>query len=102
MRESRTYGSVRGALSNERPYRDSPRRPLPKHNEASLRLRKQSSSRIRLQLALIPLLPKPEVQRAGQNDYGSRLVGVSMGHYLHARRKFRPLYKQPLIFGVSN
>jgi hypothetical protein len=23
MRESRTYGSVRGALSNERPYRDS-------------------------------------------------------------------------------
>jgi len=22
MRESRTYGSVRGALSNERPYRD--------------------------------------------------------------------------------
>ena len=58
---------------------------------------KQSSSRIRRQLALIPLLPKPEVQRAGQNDYGSRLVGVGMGHYLHARRKFRPLYKQPLI-----
>ena len=29
MRESRTYGSVRGALSNERPYRDS-------HNRASL------------------------------------------------------------------
>ena len=26
MREFRTYGSVRGALSNERPYRDS--RPL--------------------------------------------------------------------------
>jgi hypothetical protein len=24
MRESRTYGSVRGALSNERPYRDRP------------------------------------------------------------------------------
>jgi hypothetical protein len=24
MREFRTYGSVRGALSNERPYRDSP------------------------------------------------------------------------------
>ena len=24
MRESRTYGSVRGALSNERPYRDIP------------------------------------------------------------------------------
>ena len=23
MRESRTYGSVRGALSNERPYRDT-------------------------------------------------------------------------------
>jgi hypothetical protein len=23
MRESRTYGSVRGALSNERPYRDA-------------------------------------------------------------------------------
>jgi hypothetical protein len=23
MRESRPYGSVRGALSNERPYRDS-------------------------------------------------------------------------------
>jgi hypothetical protein len=23
MRESRTYGSVRGALSNERPYRDN-------------------------------------------------------------------------------
>jgi hypothetical protein len=22
MRENRTYGSVRGALSNERPYRD--------------------------------------------------------------------------------
>lgn len=29
MRESRTYGSVRGALSNERPYRDPfPKRPL--------------------------------------------------------------------------
>jgi len=31
MRESRPYGSVRGALSNERPYRDSARyapRPL--------------------------------------------------------------------------
>jgi hypothetical protein len=26
MRESRMYGSVRGALSNERPYRDSPTR----------------------------------------------------------------------------
>ncbi len=26
MRESRTYGSVRGALSNERPYRDRARR----------------------------------------------------------------------------
>ena len=25
MRESRTYGSVRGALSNERPYRDRDR-----------------------------------------------------------------------------
>ena len=25
MRESRTYGSVRGALSNERPYRDRKR-----------------------------------------------------------------------------
>jgi hypothetical protein len=24
MRESRTYGSVRGALSNERPYRNRP------------------------------------------------------------------------------
>ena len=28
MRESRTYGSVRGALSNERPYRDISRRAL--------------------------------------------------------------------------
>jgi hypothetical protein len=28
MRESRTYGSVRGALSNERPYRD-PRSGVP-------------------------------------------------------------------------
>ena len=26
MQESRTYGSVRGALSNERPYRDRLRR----------------------------------------------------------------------------
>ena len=26
MRESRTYGSVRGALSNERPYRDTRRK----------------------------------------------------------------------------
>ena len=25
MRESRSYGSVRGALSNERPYREFPR-----------------------------------------------------------------------------
>lgn len=24
MRESRTYGFVRGAVSNDRPYRDSP------------------------------------------------------------------------------
>src|SRR3984893_8275634 len=30
MRESRTYGSVRGALSNERPYRD--RLPCPPHH----------------------------------------------------------------------
>src|SRR5882757_1452427 len=30
MRESRTYGSVRGALSNERPYRD--RRFAPRHD----------------------------------------------------------------------
>src|SRR5215216_2780541 len=29
MRESRTYGSVRGALSNERPYRDRMRYPSP-------------------------------------------------------------------------
>jgi hypothetical protein len=29
MRESRTYGSVRGALSNERPYRDRKRNPSP-------------------------------------------------------------------------
>jgi hypothetical protein len=29
MRESRTYGSVRGALSNERPYRDRARRAVP-------------------------------------------------------------------------
>src|SRR5947208_6239190 len=28
MRESRTYGSVRGALSNERPYRDAIKPPL--------------------------------------------------------------------------
>ena len=27
MRESRTYGSVRGALRNERPYRDRQRHP---------------------------------------------------------------------------
>jgi hypothetical protein len=27
MRESRKYGSVRGALSNERPYRDEGARP---------------------------------------------------------------------------
>jgi hypothetical protein len=31
MRESRTYGSVRGALSNERPYRD--RRFAPRNDE---------------------------------------------------------------------
>jgi len=30
MRESRTYGSVRGALSNERPYRD--RRCAPRND----------------------------------------------------------------------
>jgi len=29
MRESRTYGSVRGALSNERPYRDRALRAVP-------------------------------------------------------------------------
>src|SRR5215207_6897870 len=29
MRESRTYGSVRGALSNERPYRDRSETPAP-------------------------------------------------------------------------
>jgi hypothetical protein len=29
MRESRTYGSVRGALSNERPYRDCARHGRP-------------------------------------------------------------------------
>ena len=28
MRESRTYGSVRGALSNERPYRDPLAKPI--------------------------------------------------------------------------
>ncbi len=43
MRESRTYGSVRGALSNERPYRDavvqSARRPpgFPLRSNAGLR-----------------------------------------------------------------
>src|SRR5215216_6302968 len=30
MRESRTYGSVRGALSNERPYRDAHLAPCPR------------------------------------------------------------------------
>src|ERR1700720_2111896 len=34
MRESRLYGSVRGALSNERPYRD--RRFAPRNDEGSL------------------------------------------------------------------
>jgi hypothetical protein len=34
MRESRTYGSVRGALSNERPYRD---RSVPADNLAGTR-----------------------------------------------------------------
>lgn len=29
MREYRTYGSVRGALSNERPYRDPFPNPTP-------------------------------------------------------------------------
>ena len=29
MRESRTYGSVRGALSNERPYRDPAKSACP-------------------------------------------------------------------------
>ncbi len=33
MRESRTYGSVRGALSNERPYRDM-RSIVPAHISA--------------------------------------------------------------------
>jgi hypothetical protein len=31
MRESRTYGSVRGALSNERPYRDRSEMREPPH-----------------------------------------------------------------------
>src|SRR3981189_1033897 len=35
MRESRTYGSVRGALSNERPYRD--RRFAPRKKRRSVR-----------------------------------------------------------------
>jgi len=35
MRESRTYGSVRGALSNERPYRDRFARN-DEHGEVSL------------------------------------------------------------------
>ena len=35
MRESCTYGSVRGALSNERPYRD---RRLPKNGSFGIRL----------------------------------------------------------------
>src|SRR5262245_11494271 len=34
MRESRTYGSVRGALSNERPYRD--RRSAPRKDDSTL------------------------------------------------------------------
>jgi hypothetical protein len=35
MRESRTYGSVRGALSNERPYRDriAPCPPYPSQGD---------------------------------------------------------------------
>lgn len=38
MRESRTYGSVRGALSNERPYRDPKAKPIePGHDGVSLR-----------------------------------------------------------------
>ena len=34
MRESRTYGSVRGALSNERPYRESDGASLPRWSPA--------------------------------------------------------------------
>jgi len=30
MRESRSYGSVRGALRNERPYRDHIKKPFDK------------------------------------------------------------------------
>ena len=41
MRESRTYGSVRGALSNERPYRDPKAKPIIsrriRHEEAAAR-----------------------------------------------------------------
>ena len=42
MRESRTYGSVRGALSNERPYRD--RHFVPRNDGAS---QPQRSERVR-------------------------------------------------------
>lgn len=51
MRESRTYGSVRGALSNERPYRD---RRLAPRNDKKL-FRRCRESRV-LQIGLQPRL----------------------------------------------
>ena len=51
MRESRTYGSVRGALSNERPYRD--RRAAPRaHEDCSFARKERVGTRLR-RLALL-------------------------------------------------
>ena len=70
MRESRTYGSVRGALSNERPYRDRVARNdgAPKSESdtsaRATRVFRDASQQMRIRLLPQGFAPGPEIQLA--------------------------------------
>ena len=79
MRESRTYGSVRGAHSNMRPYRDPNRLPafgesiLPRTAEAdSLRCKPDPSEGSSFQDAFLSIVMPPEYKR--MQDFPERLA----------------------------
>src|SRR5258708_17723563 len=79
MRESRTYGSVRGALSNERPYRD--------HSIDRLRARRNH----RTDQGSLPSLPPSLIASAPEVDLFARLrAAESIGRPLGDDRFLSP------------
>src|SRR5262245_12066638 len=86
MRESRTYGSVRGALSNERPYRDRQRNAgataqLVRWSRISLALHPGYELR-RCQLFPLPHINKMPGDRRcrrhrGRHEMGAALVALA-------------------------